>query len=207
MLSSPIFWITLLVALLVAGLLLWHFVFKYRLLPKRWGVVEEGMIYRSGQLHRALVHRVLRDNGIDVIVNMNRKHLHKPDHAAEIAAADALGIEKHWFTMNGDGTGDPENYALAVHQLSTSRQAGKTVLVHCTAGAQRTGAVVALYRTLLLGWSAEQAVAEMSRYRFDPEGDIVLLEFIDEHLPAIATQLQTLGTLEEVPDPLPRFVR
>jgi len=204
MLISPIMALTVVLAVAIALILIWKYVLKYRLIPKRWGVVEEGSIYRSGQLHRSLVHRVLRDNDIDVIVNMNRRRPDKPDHAAEIDAADVLGIEKHWFTMNGDGTGDPENYALAVHQLHLSVRDNKRVLVHCTAGAQRTGATIALYRLLYLDWSAEQAVAEMASYGFDPKGDFALLRFVDQHLPYIAERLHGLGSLQQIPEPLPR---
>jgi protein tyrosine/serine phosphatase len=204
MLTSPILTLAVGLAVATALILIWKYVLRYRLFPKRWGAVEKGSIYRSGQLHRSLVHRVLRDHGIEVIVNMNRRRPNKPDHAAEIEAAEALGIEQHWFSMNGDGTGDPENYALAVHQLHLSVQDNRRALVHCTAGAQRTGVTIALYRMLYMDWPAEQAVAEMASYGFDPKGDVALLRYVDEHLPVIAERLCVLGSLQQLPEPLPR---
>jgi protein tyrosine/serine phosphatase len=45
------------------------------------------------------------------------------------------------------------------------------VWVHCTAGRDRTGAMCAVYRMEYDHWSAEQALAEMREYGFDPEKD------------------------------------
>ena len=44
-----------------------------RIIPKRWGVVEAGSIYRSGQLHPALIERVLVDHDIGVIVDLKSR--------------------------------------------------------------------------------------------------------------------------------------
>jgi hypothetical protein len=47
-----------------AMVMIWEELLEDRLIPKRWGVVEEGSIYRSGQLHAALVKSTLADHGI-----------------------------------------------------------------------------------------------------------------------------------------------
>ena len=127
------------VLVVVALGVIWKEVLEDRLVPKRWGVVDEGSLFRSGQLHPALVESTLEDNGIDVIVNMNRWHLEKPEQAAQEAVADALGIVKERYPMLGDGTGDPEQYVLALERIHRALGEGDRVLVHCTAGAQRTG--------------------------------------------------------------------
>jgi protein tyrosine/serine phosphatase len=185
--------------------LVWKEVLEDRLIPKRWGVVEEGSIYRSGQLHPALVQSTLEDYEIDVIVNMNKWRLDKPAQAAEEVAADALGLEKARYPMGGDGTGDPEMYVQAVEHVYRAVGQGDRVLVHCTAGAQRTGGVIALYRTLLQGWPVEDVLDEMEQYDFDRQDDIVLLEFLDTHIAYIAERLLEQGVLSSLPDPLPRF--
>lgn len=177
-----------------------------RLVPKRWGVVEEGSIYRSGQLHPALVKSTLADNDIDLIVNMNRWRLDKPEQAAEEAVADELAIEKQRYPMLGDGTGDPEQYVLALVRLEQAVDDGERVLVHCTAGSQRTGAVIALYRTLLQGRPTIEAVEEMESYDFDRVKDARLLQFLDNNMKFISRRLNELEVLPEVPDPLPRFL-
>src|SRR5262249_45716480 len=39
----------------------------------------------------------------------------------------------------------------------------RPLLIHCQQGADRTGAMVALYRVVVQGWPAEKAVEEMTR--------------------------------------------
>lgn len=184
---------------------LWKEVIEDRVFPKRWGVVEEAQIYRSGQLHPALVERTLQQNEIDLIINMNQWRLDKPAQAAEEAAADALGLEKARYPMMGDGTGDPENYVQAVAHLHRAAGDGQRVLVHCTAGAQRTGAVIALYRTLLQGWSVDDAIDEMEHYNFDRQDDVILLDYLETHMAYIVGRLQAEGVVGELPTPLPSF--
>ena len=56
---------------IVAGIALSFWVWKDyledRIVPKRFGAVIPGQLFRSGQLNEALVEDVLRDNGIDVV--------------------------------------------------------------------------------------------------------------------------------------------
>lgn len=46
----------------------------------------------------------------------------------------------------------------------------RPVLVHCWAGADRTGALVAAYRVAVQGWSKEEAVREMRKGGFSHHG-------------------------------------
>jgi protein tyrosine/serine phosphatase len=55
-----------------------------------------------------------------------------------------------------------------IEALSQIRRAVKRgpILVHCNHGADRTGLILALYRTLYDGWSKDAAVGEMLRGEF-----------------------------------------
>lgn len=46
--------------------------------------------------------------------------------------------------------------------------ANQPVFVHCDRGADRTGCYVAAYRIVEQGWIAQDAEAELPRFRFDP---------------------------------------
>ncbi len=175
-----------------------------RIFPKRFGVVEAGQIYRSAQLHPALVGDVLVDNGIKSVVDLQYWE-DKPFLVAEKRAIEQLGITQHRFPLNGNGTGDIEHYALAIREIHDAVGRGEPVLVHCAAGAQRTGGVLAAYRTLVQGKSAALAVDEMELYDWDPVKDRVLLEYLDDNLPTLAVRLVELGVIPAVPDELPRF--
>ncbi len=167
-------------------------------------MVEAGQIYRSGQLHPALVRETLAENDIDVVVDLQYWE-DKPGHLAERDAVAALGIEQHRFPLDGNGTGDIEHYALAIQEIHAAVEAGQPVLVHCAAGSQRTGGVIAAYRTLVQGKPVDVAVAEMERYDWDPEDDTILLEYLDENIATLAQRLVALGVIDAVPDPLPSF--
>lgn len=58
------------------------------------------------------------------------------------------------------------NTDSVVQALNTITHAEKPILVHCLHGADRTGVVVALYRSVCQGWSKEQAIAEMQQGDF-----------------------------------------
>ena len=176
-----------------------------RFVRKRWGVVEERKIYRSGQLSRHLVKQMLESNGIQVVVDLTWDDPHEPNHVAEVAAIAELGIERRLCPLMSDGTGDVHIYARAVSELAAAARDGKTVLVHCAAGAQRTGGVVALYRMLVQGKSAEFSLAEMRKYKYDPERSPRLLEYVNAHIGEIAADLVRDGTIARVPEPLPQL--
>lgn len=175
-----------------------------RVFPKRFGVVESGEIYRSGQIHPALIDDVLRDYSIGKVVDLQYWE-NKPGHLAERAAIESLGLEASRFPLNGNGTGDIEHYALAIREIHRSVQAGQPVLVHCAAGAQRTGGVIAAYRTLVQDRPVASAIAEMEQYDWDPEDDRVLLEYLDDNVDTLARRLVELGVLDRVPASLPVF--
>jgi protein tyrosine/serine phosphatase len=174
-----------------------------RFIPKRWGVVEEGRIYRSGQLSAPLVGPMLKDHQIGVVVDLTFDNPNDHNHVAELAAIAELGIERKLCPLLSDGTGDVHIYAEAVSAVAKAAREGKPVLVHCAAGTQRTGGVVALYRLLVQGKSPEFAFAEMRKYKYDPHYSPHLLAYLNEHLAEIATDLVRDGTIELVPDPLP----
>lgn len=200
----PLVIVALAAAAISGGALLYTKVVRDRVFPKRWGVVDQGQIYRSGQLHPALIERTLAENGIDVIVDLNQL---EPDNAAqraEEAAAAKLDIERTLFPLVGDGTGDIEQYALAIRRMVEARRANEQVLVHCSAGTYRTGGVVACYRMLVEGWTPETARDEMVRYRWTAD-DAKLPRYLNDNMAALASRLVELGVIERVPSPLPRF--
>jgi tyrosine-protein phosphatase SIW14 len=64
------------------------------------------------------------------------------------------------------------------------------VFVHCSHGADRTGAMTAIYRTAIQGWSMDEAIAEMTEGGFGYHA-------IWENLPAYLRALDVLAMKEE----------
>lgn len=172
-------------------------------LPKRWGVVEPGRIYRSGQISAHLIKQTLAEHRIGRVVDLTFDNPKDRYHEAELAAIAELGIERELFPLISDGTGDVAIYAGAVAAVAEAERAGTPVLVHCAAGTQRTGGVVALYRLLVQKKAPAEVLAEMRTYKYDPHQSPRLMAYLNEHMRELAQELVRLGTIGEIPEPLP----
>lgn len=192
-------------ALLLLGVAVWSWeeVLEDRIVPKNWGCVESGRIYRSGQLSAALVERTLKKHHIQVVVNLNGEKPGDADCLAEREACRSLGIDLKRFPLGGDGTGDIQHYADAIAAIVEAKASGRPVLVHCAAGAQRTGGVLACYSLLVNGDPNDRALREVIRYGWRPEKNPKLLPFVNGHMGQLAALLKEKRVLKEVPDPLP----
>jgi predicted protein tyrosine phosphatase len=188
-------------ALTGGGVWLWKAVLEDRLVPKRFGEVEAGAIYRSGQLSPALVEKTLARHGIRRVISLCADDPADAAQTAEQQAAEHLAIERQVFPLKGDGTGDIANYAAAIAAISQSVHQGQPVLVHCAAGAYRTGGVVAAYRLLVESADPSAVWEEMKEYDWD-EDNPVLPEYLNRNMPELARRLVDMGVIERVPDPL-----
>lgn len=133
--------------------------------PKRFGVVVPGSIYRSGKLTTAALTKVVRENDIKTVVDLGAWVEDTPQNrlanAREQATSDALGVERHVFQLIGDARGDPRQYAEALKIVLDP--ANHPVLVHCGAGTERTGCLVAMYRMYHDGLTLDEAYAEAEK--------------------------------------------
>ena len=195
-------WLAAILAV-AAVIFVWDEFIKYRVIAKRWGVVTAGKVYRSGQVSKWMLEKKLRQHGIQIVIDLNGIEADDEHQEAEIATVARLGIEHHRFKLRGDGTGDIRNYASAIEVIHRCEQAGRPVLVHCAAGAQRTGGVVAAYRVLVLRQSPQDAYAELSRYGWKSHKDQALLEYLNGHMHELAGLLVESGVIAKVPQPLP----
>lgn len=192
-----------LLAAAVGAAVFWHNTLRHQFYPRNFGVVEPGRLYRSGQIAGRLIEPTLRQNHIRAIVALSATSPYPADTAAEIHAAADLHIDRQLFPLGGDGTGSVEVYAQAVAAVARDVRSNRPVLVHCEAGAQRTGGVIALYQLLVEHRPPEQVVAEMERFGHDPRQNPRLLQFLNQHMAELADRLVQLGVIDAVPRPLP----
>ncbi len=179
--------------------------FHDRLWPRRWGVVEPGVVYRSGQLAPGLIERVLREHRIRTVVDLTDRHTRTAAREAEKRTLEKLGIRRVRAPLEGDGRGDLESYVAAIGEILRARAKGEPLLVHCQSGVQRAGGVVAAYRLLVPGWSPENVLRELQTFGWRPGRDRVLIEFLNTNLPELARRLRAAGVVARVPEPCPRL--
>lgn len=200
--------VALCAALLVIGSSIWYWedVLKDQLIPKRWGTVEEGLIYRSGSLSPSLAEKTLKKYEIKVIVDLTSESPDSPPRKAQESAAEKLGIEVKRYPLGGNGTGDINSYIQALETIINAHNNRKPVLVHCVSGTQRTGGVIACYRFLVQHKSPEYVYKEMRKYDWVPRKNPDIIDYLNENLPVIAENLKDKGMIETIPEPLPVFL-
>lgn len=193
-----------LVLTIVLGAVLWFQDVKDRVFPRNFGVVEAGLLYRSGRLNMATAEDTFRDYNIKHVVSLISDG-DKPEEAKPMVdAIGELGIGRTVIPMHGDGYARTAgHYANAIQAIVDAEKAGHAVLVHCNAGAQRTGGVIGTYQLLIRKQTPEQVVATMKSYGHDPHDNPDLLPWINKNLPEIAKQLKENGYIAEIPNPMP----
>ncbi|MBN9121984.1 MAG: dual specificity protein phosphatase family protein [Planctomycetes bacterium] len=139
-------------------------------------VVEDGVLYRSGQLTPAGLERVIHDYGIRTVVSLRaskRNPNDSPQDAWEETACKARGLNHVRIVprvWGADEKGEiPAEQAVQEFLAVMDKKENHPVLVHCFAGIHRTGTMCAVFRMEYQGWTAERAMEEMQVYGFAPE--------------------------------------
>jgi tyrosine-protein phosphatase SIW14 len=141
---------------------------------RNFRVVEDGKLYRSGQLSPAGMERVLHDYGIKTVVTLRASRdpaLPCPDAwEAEMCAARGVRhvriVPRVW---GADEKGEvPAERGVREFLAVMDDPANHPVLLHCFAGVHRTGTMCALYRMEYNRWPVDRATAEMEWFGYDP---------------------------------------
>jgi len=103
----------------------------------------------------------LRRLGVDTVVSFTTGD---DDVSGEQAVVEGLGmryVHLPWSAMH-----EPPPEHLSAFLALLHEHPNDTVFVHCKAGADRTGAMIASYRVLVEHWSPRDAIAEMNAFGF-----------------------------------------
>lgn len=128
-----------------------------------FAVVEEGVLYRSGQPTAGGWQAIQDRYQIRTVVNLRRFRPDADWWKAETAFCRRSGIELVHLPIGPDGVTDEQWGRFLGIVTDPSRQ---PVLVHCMAGSVRTGVMVAGYRIAVQGWNCRDAVGEAETLRF-----------------------------------------
>jgi tyrosine-protein phosphatase SIW14 len=150
---------------------------------RHFRVVEEGRLYRSGQLAPAVLDRVIHDHGIKTIVCL-RSLARDGDPVLENAEElRCVGRGIQYVRLNPAAWDSLAGLANLDAFLRAADDAENgPVLIHCFAGLHRTGVYCAVYRMERDGWTNAEAVAEMYAVGYFQE-DPTALEFLRHYIP------------------------
>jgi protein tyrosine/serine phosphatase len=138
-----------------------------------FNTVVRGELYRSGQITPQQLDEYTTKYGIKTIINLRGSNPGNTWYDAETAESRKLHIDHVDFGLSARREVTEQQAADLIALL---RSAQKPILIHCKAGADRSGFVSALYLAAIKKWRPELAEGQLS-IRFGH----VSLPFIPEY--------------------------
>jgi protein tyrosine/serine phosphatase len=194
--------IAIFILCLIGAVSAWEGLIKDNVIPKKFGIVESGTIYRSGRIAPRLIKTVVTKYNIKAIISLSGDSVSELSDNAERKISQEMGIERLIFSLKGNGTGDVNDYVRIVAAICQFQREGKPVLVRCAAGAQRTGGIIAVYRLIIENEDINFIKNEMIQYGHNPNKNPSLRLFLNSNIPAIAEKLKDMGVIDEIPSSL-----
>lgn len=119
-------------------------------------------LFRGGQ-PRPGGYEVLSQMGIKTVVNLRDDDSRAKEEEFEVKQA---GLK--YFNIPLKRLGAPKDEKIEALLSIITNPENQPVFVHCAHGADRTGAIIAVYRMSHDGWTSEQAKAEAKRFGLKP---------------------------------------
>ncbi len=148
--------------------------------PKRFAVVEEGVLYRSAQPAPRHLRNLVRDKGLRTLLIVREGESERV--LEEKAAAEQLGLKVVHIPIPSRQRLSDEH--IAAFFECVDQPANQPVLVHCSAGRHRTGYLCARYRIDRQGWTVDRAIEEMLSFGCDFEDHAMILDQLRSYRPA-----------------------
>ncbi|MBX9737173.1 MAG: tyrosine-protein phosphatase [Phycisphaerales bacterium] len=186
--------VVLVATLLGAGGWVLRFGVRDNVLPRNYGVVDEGLVYRTGRLTPAATETVVKRHGIKTIIDLGAYEGIPDDERLAQRTAESLGVKRHVFTLDGDGTGHPMGYVEALRLITDP--ANQPVLIHCAAGAQRTTVCVMMYEKLVNNVPLEETLKVSMDHKHDPKDNPKLWPYIQRWAAEIERAYRDGGVID-----------
>lgn len=175
----------------------------FRAYPKRFVVVEDGVLYRSAQPTARQIANLKENYGIRTLLIVREGDSERVAEEIAYARAHDLNVV-HIPVKSREPIPDEQ---VSEFFRCVDEPANRPVLMHCSAGRHRTGYLCALYRLERQGWTLDRAVDELLSFKFDVERQAAVLEQLRHYSPGRAAsapaESQTDGAEPSAPDANP----
>jgi tyrosine-protein phosphatase SIW14 len=147
-------------------------------------VVDNDVLYRSGQLTLRGLKQAIHDHGIKTVIT-----LRPVEAGTELEEAYCHSQEINYYRIApkrwwANGGAIPAEEGVNTFIKVMEDPANFPVLIHCMRGVHRTGAFCAVYRMEFQGWSNERAIQELRSCGYkELEDEFDILSFLEQFKP------------------------
>lgn len=176
---------TLIVLIILGGpYVYWRY---QRIHQRNFQIVRDGVLYRSGQLSALGLESIVQTRGIQTVISLRYADdgEETPPDVDEELWCRKQGINyvrirpRAWSAKRGPV---PAETALLEFFEVMDDPDHYPVLIHCFAGAHRTGSFCAIYRMEYQGWSNAEAIEEMRTSGYDTiDEDLDVYEYLKNY--------------------------
>jgi len=129
--------------------------------PLNLHTVKDGVMYRSAQPSGTDLRRVVVQYGIKSVINLRGESPGKDWYGDEVAVSQELGLQRIDISMSARRLPHKDDL---IRLLDAFNELPRPILVHCKAGADRTGEAVAIFALDHLKWSKRKAAGQLHPY-------------------------------------------
>jgi tyrosine-protein phosphatase SIW14 len=160
---------------------------------RNFRVVQPGILYRSGQMTKDGLKRILNDYHIKTVITLRDGLTPRDKAEEEFCQSEEINFVRILPSQWGDiGGSVPVEAGVRKFRAVLSDPHNYPVLVHCFAGIHRTGAYCAVYRMEFEHWSNAQAIAEMKACGYtNLDDELDILGYLEQYRPSWMPQVKT----------------
>jgi len=156
---------------------------------RNFRIMEDGVLYRSGQLTPHGLDTIVKEHGIRTVISLrtsrdpNKPHpdTFEEDYCNSHGMKFVRLIPKVWSVQDGKV---PAQVNVDKFLEVMNDKANHPVLIHCFAGIHRTGTFCTIYRMEYNGWSSAEALAELRSLGYENVDDHVeVVDFLTKYKP------------------------